>query len=329
MSAAQEPIQRAVDSIAATSASSINLFPSDSPRSINFRQHLAPDLVTDLKEMQEHSTQMKKSYGLSSIGPLTYAQQVVADACDQVVIDLALSSRVYSKHTFVDQPAPPQGITINTPWPPGQDPPLMHFSYLQPERAGVARPEDIAENDEDEASDGEEEVQVTAKGRRVKKRKKRKPLSLLSTAARALAFEWQLGTKVADYVWINPYEEEHKVKTVEAPADTRGRSSRKRSRHDLSDYHPSSPLASSSQHPMNRRLTTLQESFTPRPPTFAPSSPLQYSASQPAFGSAFLGSSQSQSQSQAFGGGSQTLAGVFGGGEREKKKLKKKRTSGF
>jgi hypothetical protein len=314
----------------------------------NQRLAQAPDLPTSFLDMPRQADVLKNRYGAvvnseddEQAAPV---RRAMANATEEVVLDLTLSAQVVSSNAV--EPNPPPSF-INAPHPPDQSPPPLHFTYFRPRRHVNGR---IV--DDSDASDDDEETSNW-----------KKP-SLKSVGVRALLSEWHVGSNPQSYAWTNPYaDEQNKDDPFSQSQSTKGKKGRPRQREKASAApsiapssqmfsqsqattfgFPSSFLPTSSQAPPPLATSPAATPQRLRVPTIleqAPSSPSAptFAASQPPFGAGASRSfgSQSQSQSQAPGAfgpaASQILPGAFGGREREKKekdkKKGKKRVSGF
>lgn len=317
----------------------------------NQRLTYAPDLPNSFMDMPRQADVLKSRYGVvvdsqddEEVSPV---RRAMADATEEVVLDLVLSARVVSRNAV--EPNPPPSY-INAPHPPEQSPPPLHFTYFRPRRHVNGRVVD-----DSDASDDDDEMSNW-----------KKP-SLNSVGVRALLSEWHVGSNPQSYAWTNPYaDEQHKDDPFSQSQSTKSKKGRQRQREKASaapNFAPSSQMFSQSQATTSGFPSSFPAPSSQVPPPFAtspaatpqrlrvptileqaPSSPSAptFAASQPqplGFGGAG-GSSSFGSQSQdlrapgAFGpAASQILPGAFGGREREKKekdkKKGKKRVSGF
>lgn len=313
----------------------------------NQRLAYAPDLPTNFLDLPFRADMLKKRYGAvldsekdEEVSPVSRA---MANASEEVVLDLAMSSQVVSKNAV--EPNPPPSF-INAPHPPDQSPPPLHFTYFRPRRHVNGRVVD-----DSDASDEDDEMSNW-----------KKP-SLKSVGVRALLSEWHVGSNPQTYAWTNPYaDEQNKDDPFSQSQSAKSKKGRQRLREKSSaapGFAPSSQMFSQSQATTVGFSPSFPDHSSQAPPPFAttsaataqrlrvpiileqaPSSPSAptFAASQPQFGggasSAFVSQSQDLRAPNAFGlAASQILPGAFGGREREKKekdrKKGKKRVSGF
>lgn len=293
------------------------------------RNKLLPDLPTSLYQMTKKSSELLERYTpilIPEEGELKSIDRLASDACDQLILDLTLSSQVYSSRPITINPLPPSIEFINKPHPPKELPPPLHFTFFQPTPFNTNNNENVDDNEEEDENE-EDDI-----------RGRKKP-SLKSLGARALLSEWQIRTNPHSYTWSNPYLGEKKsLDKIFVSKKNRGGKNKKRSREE-EESSPPPPTAPSSSWASTqgvfdappvfnnlrtslRRISTIREESENY-------SPIE-TASQPVFPIGFDSSSQSQSQGVVFGA-SQILPGAFGGRnvEKEKKAKAKKRVSGF
>lgn len=310
--------------------------------STNQRLAAAPDMPDNFDDMLAQSEALKRRYG-ADISDAEEGEEhkpssmrrAMAAACDELVLDIALSAHLSSTRSMDPNPPPP---VINAPHPPEEPPPALHFTHFRPRRHVKGRPvhsDNDSSDDEGEASNW------------------KKP-SLKSAGVRALLSEWHIGSNPQSYAWSNPYADEQAKDDPFASHSQKdsSQSQRKRQR-DKSSAAPSqsqattfsfgfsssqaTPTVASSQpatQPLQQRTripTILEEApSSPSAPSFAASQPNPFALGPRGSGSF---DSQSQRSPSAFGpAASQILPGAFGGreGKKEKDKKKaKKRVSGF
>ncbi|ORY58693.1 hypothetical protein BCR35DRAFT_355386 [Leucosporidium creatinivorum] len=316
----------------------------------NQRLAYAPDLPTSFLDMPRQADVLKSRYGAvvdsDEDEETSLVRRAMANASEEVALDLALSAHVVSSTAV--EPNPPPTL-INAPHPPDQSPPPLHFTYFRPRRHINGR---IV--DDSDASDDDDETSNW-----------KKP-SLNSVGVRALLSEWHVGSNPQSYAWSNPYADEQqkddpfsqsqstkagkrrqKQRERSSVAPNLGPSSQAFSQSQATTFgFPSSFPAPSSQAPppfatspaatpQRLRIPTILEQApsSPSAPTFAASQPQPLGFGFGAGSSSSFGSQDLRTPS-AFGpAASQILPGAFGGREREKKekdkKKGKKRVSGF
>ena len=322
---------------------SIQPFSEATSQTEKFRAKYMPDLPKDWATLMEQAEVLKKRYGVSRVikdkygAPKHSSPHPLGAACEQVVMEIALASHLYSARSIVDAPATLD--TPNTPFPLNDTPPPIHFSFFRPQ---------ISANFKDRPE--EKTVGLT----RNTKRRILRP-SLESTGARSVLSEWQIGSDPSLYKFTNPYHEETKDKEMEEGTQQTREESQRR---DKGKRRAEEPVESSRRDPpsssqfvfgagssgfppslQSRRINPILE----EPPSFAssnahttdrftlPTNRLgRNTASQPLLQHEMTaGSSQSGGESQSqMGMATQVLPGPFGG-RIEKKKVKKKRISGF
>lgn len=294
------------------------------PDTPQFCSLIAPDITTDWTYFSENVERIKTRYQTTGTDKI---HAVASAACEQVALDLALASRIYSTRPML--PPPMRSDAVNETLPLDQPLPPIHFSWFRPTLS----------------SERANQKEETIFGKGTRKRRQQRP-SLELPGAQSILGEWHLGSDPDSFGWSNPYLEENKKSATVAPsqAESSLRNGRKRAReHELREDPPSSSqvvFGSSTQSSFSdRRINRIEEGDeSPQDSLRVPSGSRHarlsrrsdnFSASQPAFGAA-PESSQSQMQSlpNMFGAASQVLPGTFGG-RVEPKKIKKKRVSGF
>lgn len=338
-------LQKLVEALSSTAGwSSLPLDISrNQPSSSKLRDQVAPDLPDGLSDMSKSAKTLKLRYGVDvdsdeeDVPPVRRAKSL---ACDEVILDMALSSILAHPRPMLLS-APPDNI--NTPHPPDQSPPPILFSHFRPQLHVKGKPVDGYSSADDDS-----DLPVDTW---------KKP-SLKSEGVRALLSEWHVGSDPRFYAWINPYADEQAKDDPFSQSQAKEDKKRKRKR-ERSTVAPSSFAFPSSQ-PSSSAFPSSY-SFQPAPPvkhslSQAAPQPVQripsiadevrssspgpaFAASQPQLLRASNGDSQSLRAPSAFGpAASQILPGAFGGrafgaGEREKKerdkKKAKKRVSGF
>lgn len=294
----------ATDDLNAPASWSAMLLPNASGNDSSLQGTLRPDVGDKWSHMKWQARLLRERYAVDSDDDEQPA--LAAAACDQVVLDTALASRLYSLRPAL--PAPPS-FHVNTPHPPHLDPDPLHLSYFRP-RA----PDALADAEEPDDH------------------WKRK--SLDSVGVRLLLSEWTVGTNPDVYAWSNPYAGEKFKDAAEAAGGEREAAlppsardnGKKRFREPSSSFdasgsgafHPSAPPGG------NRGLHSVREEDAPS------SDPFVVAATQPV---GAMGGGDFSSQTWT-GAASQVLPGAFGGrvsvGDGQKKKKPgKKRVSGF
>lgn len=343
--------------------------------SANTRSILASDVAPTWTKMVQQATDLKERYGVAEpsmdvdgedepVHLPSERQKALADACDQLVLDTTLSSRVFSVRPI--EPNPPS-LVINGSHPQDHAPPPLHFSYFRPHSTRKATRDD--DDDDDDPLSW------------------KKP-SLTSAGPRRLLSEWHMGSNPQSYAWTNIYADERNKQKDDELWSQSQKTSKKRKKREATvpasqqtqqTRAPPTPSLSSRLAPPSFPTSMFPSSSPVQPSQLHPPSIAPYSSSAPKASASLPiptiieslwevpssdGASQSQSQagwasqpnfgSGAAGGGtgstlrasgsgvfggaaSQVLPGAFGGrndttvggaAAKEKKKAKK-RVSGF
>lgn len=277
-----------------------SLFADDTSGKVHLRSVLGNSAALEWQDLEAESRALKDRYNVDSSDDPTPLEQLASSACDQLVMDTTLASRVHSAIPL--PPPPPTEGPTNAPFPASEQPSSLHFSFFHPLPTSKITG-DLRDHDDWQRP------------------------SLDSIGVKMLLSEWSIGTDPRSYTWEDPYVE------VEVPKDDSQFASqsvsqrRKRAKDHLAPSSSQAPPSSFAQSPYRTNgrpalaIHTINEEFSsdvertqprvefaPRSSQFfaPPSSPTVFASSQ-GFGSSFVGGTTQ---------------------EREKKKAKK-RVSGF
>ena len=307
-----------------------------------FCQKIAPDLPAAFDTIGSQATTLRRRYAVevdSDEEDVDDQRRRLSTACDELVLELLLSSRV--SHPRPLSPNPPPEF-VNSPHPPDRSPPALHFAHFRPHPHGKGR-----SRDEYSSADDDDDVAGS---------NWKKP-SLKSAGVRALLSEWHLGSDPRSYTWSNPYADEQNKEDPFSQSQLKKEGKQRKHKREKLSVAPSSFALSSSQLSSTAAFPSSfpsHFSFAPAPPAAHPQAPASsqqlrriptiieegrssspgpsFPASQPQPFRSAAGESQPLRVPAAFGGAlSQPLPGAFGAREkkeREKKKAKK-RVSGF
>ena len=264
--------------------------------------HLVPDAATRLDVVAEKSAQLLQDYSIGGHEPDDdegdEVNRHLKSACDQLALDMALSSRIISSHALdpipdrIQTDAPQMlGITPNA-----NDLPRIEFGFFAPARLKPKRTTRTSTRSARDAND----------------------MSVDTEAARLLLNDWPLGGDPFKLDYRDRYSNDQPVSKVESIVKPAVKAPGLSASQPLPGRTSSNAFASSSKH----RIPAIPQLQTRQAPTLAATrseGPMSYSQG------ADMQDSQSQSQSQQVY--SQIVPGPFGG--RPAKPKGKKRVAGF
>lgn len=267
----------------------------------------------------------------SAVHPRTAASiRLENEARQQLALDLSLSRHIFSARPFTSPPDMTDDLeTMTEALSLANDPPPVHFSYLQPiARDHYTRDQPVVE----EAGSAEPVEQALN----------------LPPGVRLLLSEWDLGADPAEYAYHDPYDAD--AMNVSPPIARRKKAPTAILDSAISQSQSQFRVPPSIQ-PSNIIMASLLGPDLRGPPVIASSQPPLVAASQPAFvmneprralasqptefNHTQLGYSQPRStftatqSSQDLMPSTQVLPGPFGGRPAPKKKPTKKRVGGF
>ncbi|KAL8293091.1 hypothetical protein RQP46_000785 [Phenoliferia psychrophenolica] len=220
--------------------------------SADLQDSLRPLPAAKWSHMPRQARELAQRYDVST-EPDSALEREALRACDEVVVDSAAASRLFS---FLPVDLDPSlSLHTNAPLPPHLDPPPLHFAYFRP-RTGNPIPSE---------PDGDAREEPTK--------------SLEAPGVRLLLAEWTVGANPETYTWTNPYRSDKSKATAVEQLELPSRGKRKRR-----TFEP--PPSSSAREPSQLQVVTAARRIHPiqeeEPPTSdAPGSGGDFAASQP------------------------------------------------
>lgn len=157
-------------------------------------QPFVPDIIGNTQAVVDRL----KTYNTTPDGDRTSESSVrEADACEQLAMDLALSTDVYSGKGFskpsdnLEDAMETMSLAASVLSLDSTEPPPVHFSFLSPFLKQIAN--HYPDDDNSHAGDNP-------------------PEELMSLGVRLLVNEWTVGTDPKEYVYEDPYRDEKQTK---------------------------------------------------------------------------------------------------------------------